>query len=325
MTRLKIMTFNVENMLVRFNFREWEKERLATLLDVDSDVDRANLIRTHWNVINEENRVATALTMRIADPDVICLQEVENMLSLKSFHDRYLRRISGREYPHMMLIEANDPRGINVAVLSRYRIVSATSHQEIEKDIRYPDGSIRRERVFRRDCLELEIKKDNRILTLFVCHFKSMIGGRQETRHIREVEATTVKEIIEERFTDPSNDNWIIAGDLNDYIETDGTPDNSHGLHPILDNDFSFNLIKKISEPTNRWTHYYQDDRSYHQLDYLLLSPSLRDKNQGTIPDIIRDGQPYRVERYAGNRWPRIGYDRPKASDHCPIVATLDF
>jgi hypothetical protein len=47
MTRLKIMTFNVENMLVRFNFREWEKERLATLLDVDSDIDRANLIRTH--------------------------------------------------------------------------------------------------------------------------------------------------------------------------------------------------------------------------------------------------------------------------------------
>jgi hypothetical protein len=48
-----------------------------------------------------------------------------------------------------------------------------------------------------------------------------MTEGREQTRHIREVEATTVKEIIEDRFTDPSNDNWIIAGDLNDYIETE--------------------------------------------------------------------------------------------------------
>jgi hypothetical protein len=72
------------------------------------------------------------------------------------------------EYPHMMLIEANDPRGINVAVLSRYRINSATSHQEIEKDIRYPDGTIRRERVFRRDCLEVDIKKTTGFL-LYLC------------------------------------------------------------------------------------------------------------------------------------------------------------
>jgi endonuclease/exonuclease/phosphatase family metal-dependent hydrolase len=195
---------------------------------------------------------------------------------------------------HTMLIEANDPRGINVAVLSRYRINSVTSHQEIEKDIRYPDGTIRRERVFRRDCLEVDIKKDNRILTLFVCHFKSMTEGREETRHIREVEAAIVKEIIEERFTDPLNNNWIIAGDLNDYIETDGTPDNNHGLHPILDNDFSFNLVKKINEPTNRWTHYYQADTSYHQLDYLLLSPSLRDKTKG--PYLILSEQVNRIE-----------------------------
>lgn len=326
MTKLKIMTFNVENMLARFNFREWEKERLATLLDIDSDIERANLIRTHWNVINEENRVATALTIRKADPDTIFLQEVENMISLKAFHDRYLRRISGRQYPHMMLVEANDPRGINVAVLSRYKINSSTSHQEIEKDITYPDGTVRRERVFRRDCLEVEIKKDSNIIPVFLCHFKSMIGGRSETRHIREAEAATVKEIIENRFgTDPSGNYWIILGDLNDYIETDGIPDNEHGLHPLLDNDFSFNIVQRINDPKDRWTHYHQDDDSYHQLDYLLLSPSLKEKNQSTVPEIIRAGQPYRAERYTGTRWPRAGYDRPKASDHCPVVASIVF
>ena len=51
-------------------------------------------------MINEENRVATALTIRMSNPDTIFLQEVENMMSLRAFHA--LRRFSGRQYHHMM-------------------------------------------------------------------------------------------------------------------------------------------------------------------------------------------------------------------------------
>ena len=321
---LRIMTFNVENMLVRFDFREWEKERLATLLDIDSDVDRANLIRTHWNVINEENRVSTALSIREEDPEVICLQEVENMWSLKSFHDRYLRRISGRDYRYKILIEANDPRGINVALMSRYVIDSSTTHQHIIKDIQYPDG-IRREPVFRRDCLEVNIRKNNKILPIFVCHFKSMSGGRDATRSIRQAEAGTVKEILENRFGDPSSHDWVVVGDLNDYTETDGIPDQNHGLDLLLSNGFSTDLVKKIQDPKDRWTHFFSGEGSYHQLDYILASPSIAEKNPEARPQIIRRGQPYRAERYMGPRWPRIGYDRPKASDHCPVVMNLNY
>jgi predicted extracellular nuclease len=108
-------------------------------------------------------------------------------------------------------------------------------------------------------------------------------------------------------------------------METDGVPDNDHGLHPLLDSNFSFNIVQKINDPKDRWTHYYSGDSSYHQLDYMLLSPSLKSKNQATVPEIIRAGQPYRAERYTGNRWPRAGYDRPKASDHCPVVASIVY
>lgn len=323
MSIIRIMTFNVENMLVRFNFRKWEKERLATLLDIDSDIDRANLIRTHWNVINEENRVATALTIRSADPDVICLQEVENMYSLKSFHDRYLRRIY-RNFNHKMLIDGNDPRGIDVSILSRYKIENTKTHQNRQQDIHYPDGT-RRETVFRRDCLEVDIKKDNKILPIFICHFKSMSGGRDNTRHIREAESRTVKEILEERFSDPSNHDWIVVGDLNDYTETDGIQDNNHALHSLLDNNFSYDIVKNIQDAKQRWTHFYSAEKEYQQLDYILLSPSLNDKNNDIVPSILRNGQPFRSERYEGDRWPRIGYDRPKASDHCPIVTDITF
>ena len=66
-------------------------------------------------------------------------------------------------------------------------------------------------------------------------------------------------------------------------------------------------------------------DGIYHQLDYILISPSLQDKNPNLLPFIIRNGQPFRAERYEGERWPRIGYERPKASDHSPVIAEISY
>lgn len=324
MPSLRIMTFNVENMLARFKFREWEKKRLASLPDIESELDRANLIRTHWNALNDENRVFTALTMKEGDPEVICLQEVGNMRALRLFHDSHLRRVSAAEYRHMMLIESRDPRGIDVAVLSRFRIVSATSHQELEWTIDYPDGP-KAERVFRRDCLEVHIKKQNKVLPIFVCHFKSMYGGREETKPIRKAEAEAVKSIIEERFDDPADSDWVIVGDFNDYTEADGIPDHEHALRPLLEDGFSVDLVKRIQDARDRWTHYYAGEDSYRQLDYVLASPSLANGNPDAVPTIIRKGQPHRAQRYSGKRWPRVGYDRPKASDHCPVVVSLNY
>ncbi len=45
-------------------------------------------------------------------------------------------------------------------------------------------------------------------------------------------------------------------------------------------------------------------------------------------PEIIRNGQPFRTVFPPGQeveRYPRTGWDRPKASDHCPVVMTLDL
>ena len=70
-------------------------------------------------------------------------------------------------------------------------------------------------------------------------------------------------------------------------------------------------------------------------LDYVLLSPGL---GKGAQAEILRRGLPYRAPldpraddrsiatlSSAGGRYPRIGWDRPKASDHCPVVVSFDL
>ena len=59
-----------------------------------------------------------------------------------------------------------------------------------------------------------------------------------------------------------------------------------------------------------------------------LLSPALARRNAKAVPDIVRNGQPFRTLFPTGQeveRFPRIGWDRPKASDHCPVTVRLDI
>jgi hypothetical protein len=37
----------------------------------------------------------------------------------------------------------------------------------------------------------------------------------------------------------------------------------------------------------------------------------------------MRKGSPLRAERYTGERFIGVGRDKPKASDHCPVLMQL--
>src|SRR5262249_30283713 len=300
---------------------------LATLLDAEEPAARAELVRTYWNILNDEMRVMTALALRDGAADVVCLQEVESMRGLRAFHDRYLRRMTELDYPHSVLIEGNDGRHIDVAVMSRFPLERIVTHQALRWDelqIEKPKiVEAARDRIFKRDCLEVDVEAGDRALPVFVCHFKSMDPEREKTRDWRAAEATAVRRIIERRFPDPAAADWVVVGDLNDYTECDGVADPHHGLAPLLDGGFAVDAVKRIADAKDRWTHFFPDARAYRQLDYVLLSPALARKNKDAVPRILRQGLPYRAERYHGPRYPRIGWDRPKASDHCPVVVDL--
>ena len=127
----------------------------------------------------------------------------------------------GSGYRNKYLVEGNDSRGIDVAVMMKEQTrdgepiecLKVTSHAGITfDDMKLYDegiaalGIASNEKVFRRDCLELELKIGNRPLTLYVTHLKSMGGsrngvdGRTSTLPLRRAEARIIRNLITRRF-----------------------------------------------------------------------------------------------------------------------------
>jgi endonuclease/exonuclease/phosphatase family metal-dependent hydrolase len=367
--KLRLATFNIENLFTRFDFASFQNERGRNYLpeivrfyaDFNSDSTDVlhNLLRGADLAQGDDKRQHTALAMTQCRADIYCLQEVDNIEALSRFVDLYLHKTSDIYYDQLVLHEGNDIRGIDNAIVARKELdVYTRSHAsmligDLEdrpalvakypklKSLMNSDADLRNP-IFERDCLEVEVRSGAKTLTVFVCHFKSMSGGRDDTMGQRQLEASAVRQIVGHKFANPAVANWLVVGDLNDYLrhiecetQADGTVtetiiDDSlvagftSGLRPLLDGAFSANLLDRLPAE-ERWTHYFSGARHKTQLDYILASPPVAAAIDGP-PQVVRGGQPYRTPNLdAVARYPRVGWDRPKASDHCPQVVEIDF
>jgi endonuclease/exonuclease/phosphatase family metal-dependent hydrolase len=209
----------------------------------------------------------------------------------------------------------------------------------------------KRKRIFQRDCLEIVLDLKGTEVSVFNCHFKSMGGDKNRSFAIRQLEAVTVHEIINRKFDNPAKAAealWAVVGDLNDaqkHIFVSRKKDNpeeirkfspSHskkdsekeelgsGIDPLLDDGFGVNLAETLAS-SEQWSLFYAPKSTKSQLDYVIASPALA-RRISEPPRFIRKGQPYRVPNTdAVDRYSRIGWDRPKASDHCPLVVEFDI
>ncbi|MBB36644.1 MAG: endonuclease/exonuclease/phosphatase [Hirschia sp.] len=315
--------------MMRCDFRRLHILDAARKFTAVSDQSDADAVDRVFNVLSEDDRTLTAQALSASQADICCLQEVENLVTLTAFHNRYLKRWMRRGYSRRILCEGNDTRGIDVALLARVNVTRVVSHADLtHRAIGIePVGSAHWDgRIFRRDCLEVDIEKEGRTLTLFICHFKSMNGGRLETRPVRHAEALAVRKLIEARFDDPAQADWAVLGDFNDYLEIDGVPVEDHGLGPLIDGGFSVDALMMLqANPMERWTHYYAGGKAYTALDHIFLSPALAARNARARIRLMRAGQPLRVQRFEGHRFPGVGWVLPKASDHCPLSLTLEL
>lgn len=313
MTKVRVATFNCENLFARYKFD-------SKMDPAKASVDGFTIDRTRFDILNATEKELTARAILEAKADVLALQEVENLEVLRRFRST---RLAKAKYTHAMLIDGPDPRQIDVALLSRFPIVKVRSYQHLR---------VKSASLFSRDCLEVDVEvAPGKTLTLFVNHLKSMFeradvkNGRKKTRARRMQQAQAVRKIVTDRFgATPGDAPWVVLGDLNDYAgEGDGT---TSAIDDLVNWNQLENVIDRLPQ-ADRWTHFHDtsskpEDERYKQLDYVLVSRALAQQS-ASAPALVRGGLTPRALRATQARFDGVT-KKLVASDHCPLVITLE-
>jgi endonuclease/exonuclease/phosphatase family metal-dependent hydrolase len=253
----------------------------------------------------------TARIIGLLDTDVLCVVEAENRISLKRFNEDVLPKVNVAPFDHVMLIDGNDDRGIDVGIMTKqgYEITRILSHVDDEDD----EGVI-----FSRDCAEYEIKTvQSNTLLLLVNHFKSKgYGDFEESAEKRRRQAKQVRDIYDERIKS-SYDYVAVVGDLNsspderpmDRLIREGSKLTDIMVHPKFECD---------GRPGT-----HGNGTMSSKFDYILMSPKLSDK-------VIKG----KIERRGvwggknGTLFPHMETIKVKvdaASDHAALQVDLDI
>ncbi len=120
---LRIATFNIENLMNRFDFsgfrNQLHRDRVLQMVDVKDEAQFRQLEQARVVAHSDDKMQMAALAIAETGADIVCLQEVENIAALKAFEYGYLFKMVGSGYRNKFLVEGNDGRGIDVAVMTR--------------------------------------------------------------------------------------------------------------------------------------------------------------------------------------------------------------
>lgn len=299
--QLRVGTFNLNNLFSRYNFAlEAEVPDIAkgtvTISKIKTIVHKAERKEIDYKGIalhRKEPKDRDLIVARIKDMDldVLCVQEIEDIDTLRHFASTELAGL----YPHTMLIEGNDPRLIDVAVMSKLPIGAAVTWQTAV----HPANPS--ERVFSRDLLQAQILSPDRkrtLFTVFVTHLKSKFVPHWEDQTLgtiaannrRKRQAESAAAIIA-RMMRPDSP-YAVLGDFND------TPD-AATIAPLVTTP-QLGLVNGVANaketrpaphsssppPHEVWTHRFKpsgEPAHYELLDHIWLSPALAPKQTGAF------------------------------------------
>jgi len=253
----------------------------------------------------------TARVIHDLKADLLAVVEAESRPALEQFNQQILKAVGGQPFRHVMVIDGNDSRGIDVGLMTGkdHPIGLMRSHVD-DRDNRGND-------IFSRDCPEYAIPlPGGDTLWVLVNHLKSKgYGGKEASDRKRKAQATRIKAIYEARVA--AGDELVaIVGDLND------TPD-SDPLSPLLKHTDLKDVFEHPSFDNGGHPGTYGLCNASNKIDYILLSPKLYQRVQAG--GVMRQGmwpgvRPKRWETYED-------LDHPKnaASDHAALWVDLDL
>ena len=220
------------------------------------------------------------------DPDIAILSEIENEEVLAALDDAL-----GGKYPEHQLIEGNDPRGVNIAALSKTSFSSVVSHAgETFTQNGLPAPSYQ----FARDAVEYHLTKNGRNVVFIGVHFRSK--GPPDDANKRLAEAQHARSIADGiAAADPTAAIGIL-GDFNDLPDSDP-------WKAIAGNDGAYTDAPSYVTDADRWTFDFQN--SHELIDHVMMNATM---------NTLVDKAAQKI---------RHGSDVDAASDHAPIITTL--
>ena len=209
--------------------------------------------------IAEVAREAPADVIKALKADVLCVVEAEDRLTLRDFNSQAL---DSKKYSHVLLIDGNDPRGIDVGLFTNLDLGRIDTHLYDED---------KKGEIFSRDCLQVELLKlpNGKPLHILCNHLKSKGYGSQVASDAKRQRQTTRLAEILGKY-DLAQEYVVVAGDMND------TPD-SGAMSPLLTVADLYDALELQFGPDTdrRWTYRYSGRNQ--QIDYLLVSKPLKE------------------------------------------------
>jgi predicted extracellular nuclease len=278
--------------------------------DTKDDPSTQDPVLTRSEYRHHVSKLAHAIRDGLGAPDVITMQEVENVGVLKDL----VAHAAIRELGYVPLLhEGTDPRGIDNAIL--YRPAAVTLRQSMQVDpLRQTDAG-RAARMFTRPPLAAtfsingreQVARGIREFTVIAAHLTSKLGGEEAAAKRGEQAGVIARFAQGLQATDPRAA-VLVAGDFN--MER-SEPE----FAPLRATVRGAALVDATASVPKRERVTWRDGRKHFQLDHLLVSRNVAPHIEAVeIPHlatrIAKDAasDPVRAEGY---------------SDHNPIVATF--
>jgi len=224
-------------------------------------------------------------------PDVLALQEMGSPPEFDEFRERLAS--AGLSYAHVEY-QRRGRHENNMAILSRYPIVTRQSHMEDKYSI--GEAKLNVTRGF----LDVEIQvSDDYKFRMIAAHLKSKVFHQLGQTEMRRNEARLLNKYIRQAIKADPDVNLLVAGDMNDTYQ-------SAAIHEVMGKRerLIFDL-RPEDYVGDVWTHFSKGVDQYERLDYLFV-------NAGMIDERV-------VEKTHAVRHPLLN----EASDHRPIVAVF--